>query len=134
MNQITYSIDEISSVAKQILLLNNSSKIYVFIGEMGSGKTTLIKSIVEELGYKGIANSPTFSIINEYNNGTKIFHCDFYRIKNKNELLDLGIEYYIDNLWCFIEWQDLIMDLLPEGHIKLTLEIISKNERKIVIS
>ena len=133
-DNISYKIDEINSAAKEILSLYNSSKIYVFIGEMGSGKTTLIKSLVKELGYKGIVNSPTFSIINEYSNGNKIFHFDFYRINDKNELLDLGIEEYINSdHWCFIEWPDLIIDLLPEGFIKLNLETISENERKITI-
>ena len=131
---ISYTIDEINSIAKEILSLENCSKIYVFIGEMGSGKTTLIKSLVKELGYKGNVNSPTFSIINEYSNGNKIFHFDFYRINDKNELLDLGIEEYINSdHWCFIEWPDLIIDLLPEGFIKLNLETISENERKITI-
>ena len=131
---ISYTIDEINSIAKEILSLYNSSKIYVFIGEMGSGKTTLIKSLVKELGYKGNVNSPTFSIINEYSNGNKIFNFDFYRINDKNELLDLGIEEYINSdHWCFIEWPDLIIDLLPEGFIKLNLETISENERKITI-
>ena len=131
---ISYTIDEINSIAKEILSLYNSSKIFVFIGEMGSGKTTLIKSLVKELGYKGNVNSPTFSIINEYSNGNKIFHFDFYRINDKNELLDLGIEEYINSdHWCFIEWPDLIIDLLPEGFIKLNLETISENERKITI-
>tara|TARA_Y100001970_G_scaffold187109_1_gene227645 strand:- start:956 stop:1366 length:411 start_codon:yes stop_codon:yes gene_type:complete len=131
---ISYTIDEINSIAKEILSLDNCSKIYVFIGEMGSGKTTLIKSLVKELGYKGNVNSPTFSIINEYSNGNKIFHFDFYRINDKNELLDLGIEEYINSdHWCFIEWPDLIIDLLPEGFIKLNLETISENERKITI-
>ena len=133
-DNISYKIDEINSAAKEILSLYNSSKIYVFIGEMGSGKTTLIKSLVKELGYKGIVNSPTFSIINEYSNGNKIFHFDFYRVEDKNELLDLGIEEYINgDHWCFIEWPDLIIDLLPEGFIKLKLETISENERKITI-
>ena len=131
---ISYTIDEINSIAKEILSLDNCSKIYVFIGEMGSGKTTLIKSLVKELGYKGNVNSPTFSIINEYSNGNKIFHFDFYRINDKNELLDLGIEEYINSdHWCFIEWPDLIIDLLPEGFIKLNLETISENEREITI-
>ena len=131
---ISYTIDEINSIAKEILSLYNSSKIYVFIGEMGSGKTTLIKSLVKELGYKGNVNSPTFSIINEYSNGNKIFHFDFYRINDKNELLDLGIEEYINSdHWCFIEWPDLIIDLLPEGFIRINLETISEYERKINI-
>ncbi len=87
---IIYSIDEIEDVAKKILSLNLNSKIYILYGNMGSGKTTLIKSIVEKLDIDGVVSSPTFSIINEYYNGDKIYHFDFYRIKTKNELLDIG--------------------------------------------
>jgi len=132
---IIYSIDEIEDVAKKILSLNLNSKIYILDGVMGSGKTTLIKSIVEKLGINGIANSPTFSIINEYSNGDKIYHFDFYRIKNKNELLDIGIDEYVNgkNI-CFIEWPDLVVDMLPKNYNTLKLEVVSNNERKLTIS
>ena len=129
---ISYTIDEINSIAKEILSLDNCSKIYVFIGEMGSGKTTLIKSLVKELGYKGNVNSPTFSIINEYSNGNKIFHFDFYRINDKNELLDLGIEEYINSdHWCFIEWADFIKSLLPQKIKNISFEVLNDCERYI---
>ena len=132
---IIYSIDEIEDVAKKILSLNLNSKIYILDGVMGSGKTTLIKSIVEKLGINGIANSPTFSIINEYSNGDKIYHFDFYRIKNKNELLDIGIDEYVNgkNI-CFIEWPDLVVDMLPKNYNTLKLEVVSNNERRLTIS
>ncbi|MFL2643767.1 MAG: tRNA (adenosine(37)-N6)-threonylcarbamoyltransferase complex ATPase subunit type 1 TsaE [Flavobacteriales bacterium] len=132
---IIYSIDEIEDVAKKILSLNLNSKIYILDGVMGSGKTTLIKSIVEKLGINGIANSPTFSIINEYFNGDKIYHFDFYRIKNKNELLDIGIDEYVNgkNI-CFIEWPDLVVDMLPKNYNTLKLEVVSNNERRLTIS
>ena len=132
---IIYSIDEIEDVAKKILSLNLNSKIYILDGVMGSGKTTLIKSIVEKLGINGIANSPTFSIINEYYNGDKIYHFDFYRIKNKNELLDIGIDEYVNgkNI-CFIEWPDLVVDMLPKNYNTLKLEVVSNNERRLTIS
>ena len=132
---IIYSIDEIEDVAKKILSLNLNSKIYILYGNMGSGKTTLIKSIVEKLGINGIANSPTFSIINEYSNGDKIYHFDFYRIKNKNELLDIGIDEYVNgkNI-CFIEWPDLVVDMLPKNYNTLKLEVVSNNERRLTIS
>lgn len=132
---IIYSIDEIEDVAKKILSLNLNSKIYILDGVMGSGKTTLIKSIVEKLGINGIANSPTFSIINEYSNGDKIYHFDFYRIQNKNELLDIGIDEYVNgkNI-CFIEWPDLVVDMLPKNYNTLKLEVVSNNERRLTIS
>ena len=132
---IIYSIGEIEDVAKKILSLNLNSKIYILDGVMGSGKTTLIKSIVEKLGINGIANSPTFSIINEYSNGDKIYHFDFYRIKNKNELLDIGIDEYVNgkNI-CFIEWPDLVVDMLPKNYNTRKLEVVSNNERRLTIS
>ena len=132
---INYSIEEISRTAKIILSLNPSSKIFIFNGEMGSGKTTLIKAIMKELGYEGTVSSPTFSIINEYLNGDKIYHFDFYRIKNTNELLDIGIDEYISsNDWCFIEWPSLIVDMLPDKHIELNIDVISSDDRKLTIN
>jgi len=132
---INYSIEEIGRTAKIILSLNPSSKIFIFNGEMGSGKTTLIKAIIKELGYEGTVSSPTFSIINEYLNGDKIYHFDFYRIKNKNELLDIGIDEYISsNNRCFVEWPNLITDILPDKHIELNIDIISSDDRKLTIN
>ena len=132
---INYSIEEIGKTSKIILSLNPSSKIFIFNGEMGSGKTTLIKAIIKELGYKGTVSSPTFSIINEYLNGDKIYHFDFYRIKNKNELLDIGIDEYISsNNRCFIEWPNLITDMLPDKHIELNIDVISSDVRKLTIN
>ena len=132
---INYSIEEIGKTSKMILSLNPSSKIFIFNGEMGSGKTTLIKAIIKELGYKGTVSSPTFSIINEYLNGDKIYHFDFYRIKNKNELLDIGIDEYISsNNKCFIEWPNLITDMLPDKHIELNIDVISSDVRKLTIN
>ena len=132
---INYSIEEIGKTSKIILSLNPSSKIFIFNGEMGSGKTTLIKAIIKELGYKGTVNSPTFSIINEYLNGDKIYHFDFYRIKSRDELLDIGIDEYIgSNDWCFIEWPNLIIDMLPDKHIELNIDIVSSDNRKLKIN
>ena len=135
IKEIDYSIEEIKETAKTILSLNPSAKIFIFNGKMGSGKTTLIKAIVKELGYKGAVNSPTFSLINEYFNGTKIYHFDFYRIKNTSELLDLGIEEYISsNNWCFIEWPNLIVKMLPDEFIEVNIDPISDNKRKLRIN
>ena len=132
---INYSIEEIDKTAKIVLSLNPSTKIFIFNGEMGSGKTTIIKAIIKELGYEGIVSSPTFSLINEYFNGDKIYHFDFYRIKSREELLDIGIDEYISsNDWCFIEWPNLIVDMLPDKHIELNIDVISSGNRKIRIN
>jgi len=120
---INYSIEEISRTAKIILSLNPSSKIFIFNGEMGSGKTTLIKAIIKELGYEGTVSSPTFSIINEYLNGDKIYHFDFYRIKNKNELLDIGIDEYISRC-CKTNIRDSLRSTLKTLGIFLVLFLI----------
>ena len=132
---INYSIEEIDKTAKIVLSLNPSTKIFIFNGEMGSGKTTIIKAIIKELGYEGIVSSPTFSLINEYFNSDKIYHFDFYRIKSREELLDIGIDEYISsNDWCFIEWPNLIVDMLPDKHIELNIDVISSGNRKIRIN
>jgi len=132
---ILYSIENIDDVAKKILSLNLKSKIYVLYGKMGAGKTTLIKSMAKELRIDSIAKSPTFSIVNEYYNGDKIYHFDLYRIKDKNELIDIGIDEYVSgkNI-CFIEWPDLVIDLLPEKYNILTLDNISDKQRKLTIN
>ena len=132
---INYSIEEIDKTAKIVLSLNPSTKIFIFNGEMGSGKTTIIKALIKELGYEGTVSSPTFSLINEYFNGNKIYHFDFYRIKSRDELLDIGIDEYISsNDWCFIEWPNLIVDMLPDKHIELNIDVISSDNRKIRIN
>ena len=132
---INYSIKEIGKTAKIVLSLNPSVKIFIFNGEMGSGKTTIIKALIKELGYKGNVSSPTFSLINEYLNGDKIYHFDFYRINSRNELLDIGIDEYISrNNWCFIEWPNLIVDMLPDKHIELNIDVISSDHRKLRIN
>tara|TARA_B100001079_G_C15941113_1_gene310743 strand:+ start:37 stop:450 length:414 start_codon:yes stop_codon:yes gene_type:complete len=132
---INYSIEEIDKTAKIVLSLNPSAKIFIFNGEMGSGKTTIIKALIKELGYEGTVSSPTFSLINEYFNGNKIYHFDFYRIKSRNELLDIGVDEYISrNDWCFIEWPSLIADMLPDKYIELNIDVISNDDRKLRIN
>ena len=132
---INYSIEEIDKTAKIVLSLNPSTKIFIFNGEMGSGKTTIIKALIKELGYEGTVSSPTFSLINEYFNGNKIYHFDFYSIKSRNELLDIGIDEYISrNDWCFIVWPSLIADMLPDKYIELNIDVISNDDRKLRIN
>ncbi len=121
--EFTYSIDDINTVAATIVK-QNPNKVILFEGEMGVGKTTLIKSIARELGVVGNASSPTFSLVNEYQTSDKkiIYHFDFYRIKTETEALDMGVEEYLysDN-WCFIEWAEKIPNLVPEKHSKICI-------------
>lgn len=120
----TFSIQEIDDIAKQVLD-HLSSKIVLFFGDMGSGKTTLIKAILKRLGCKAEISSPTFSIVNEYELHSGIaYHFDFYRIEDENEAFDIGLEEYLySGNWCFIEWPEKILNLLPDQASKIYLEI-----------
>lgn len=130
--KINYTLDEIDLVAKR-LLKKFKNKVIIFNGQVGSGKTTLIRAIVNELGTYDKISSPTFSIVNEYKvrNGI-VYHFDFYRINNHNEALDIGIfEYLNSENWNFIEWADKIQVLLPKNLIKINLSVISHQKREL---
>jgi len=117
--------DNLREVAQQLLSLLGDEKIVAFYGEMGSGKTTIIKAMCECLGCVDAVNSPTFAIINEYftKNGTTAYHFDFYRLKNLREALDIGVEEYLySGHFCFLEWPEIIETLLPENHVKVRIE------------
>ncbi|MDB5132223.1 MAG: tRNA ((37)-N6)-threonylcarbamoyltransferase complex ATPase subunit type 1 TsaE [Mucilaginibacter sp.] len=129
------SISELPSAAKSILSFSDSNKIFLFYGDMGAGKTTLIKAICEQLGVTDVVTSPTFSIVNEYAGAEKkVYHFDFYRLKNQAEALDLGYEeYFYSDAWCFIEWPEKIPDLLPENFVCISIHIMPDNSRQITI-
>ena len=129
----TYSLQEIPNIAKEIIS-TAKHKILLFYGEMGTGKTTLIKEIVKQLGVDDIANSPTFSIVNEYISckGETIYHFDFYRIEDEEEVYDIGIEeYFYNNGWCFIEWPEKVENLLPLDAVSIYITINSNGTRNI---
>jgi tRNA threonylcarbamoyladenosine biosynthesis protein TsaE len=110
------SIKEINVVARQFIEKMGNRKVFLFNGKMGAGKTTFIKAICEEMGVQETVNSPTFSIINEYEaaKGEIIYHFDCYRIKNIEEAKDIGVEEYLySGNYCFIEWAENIASLLP---------------------
>lgn len=129
------SLSDLPKVAKE-LLKNNSSKIVLFYGEMGAGKTTFIKEICKKLGVTDTISSPTFSIVNEYltSSGETIYHFDFYRLNDESEALDIGVEEYFfsDNL-CLIEWPEKINSLLPDNAIKVYLSENTNDTRNIKI-
>lgn len=119
------SIDKIDEAAREFIEGMGDNTIFAFYGKMGAGKTTFIKAICEALGVQDVINSPTFAIVNEYmaGNGEPIYHFDFYRIKKEQEVLDIGYEDYIySDCLCFMEWPELIEDLLPEDAVKVTIE------------
>ncbi|MFC7357264.1 tRNA (adenosine(37)-N6)-threonylcarbamoyltransferase complex ATPase subunit type 1 TsaE [Jejudonia soesokkakensis] len=119
---VTYKIEHLPEVAEQLLAANKNKNI-LFYGEMGVGKTTLIKEVAKSLGVLDTISSPTFSIVNEYALPEgKLFHFDFYRIEDEEEAMDIGVEeYFSSGHWNFIEWPDHIATLLPDTYTKVTL-------------
>ena len=119
------SIEEIAVAAKEFVTAMGDRKVFAFYGKMGAGKTTFIKAVCEGLGVEDVINSPTFAIVNEYvdGKGEPVYHFDFYRIKNLQEVLDIGYEDYVySGHMCFMEWPELIENLLPDDAVKVTIE------------
>lgn len=128
------SIDRIQEAAKEFVAQMGDNKVFAFYGKMGAGKTTFIKAICEELGVEDVVNSPTFAIVNEYTDGEgePIFHFDFYRIKKESEAYDIGFEEYVySGHLCFMEWPELIEDLLPEDTVRVSIEEMEDGSREV---
>ena len=129
---ICNELTQLDFISSEILKLSKSKKI-VFHASMGAGKTTLIKSICEQLKVVDVVKSPTFSIVNEYIseiNG-KVYHFDFYRLEDKREAFDIGIEFYFDSSsYCFVEWPSMIEDLLPNDFDHIYIDV--ENELRII--
>ena len=114
------------SAARELLRLFGKNKIFAFYGGMGAGKTTIIKAICEELGAIDIISSPTFTLVNEYKTegGETIYHIDFYRIKKQEEVFDFGIEEYLTgDSYCFMEWPELVGDILPPETVNVRITV-----------
>ncbi len=112
-------------VAREFIDNMGEGTVFAFYGQMGAGKTTFIKAVCECLGVEDVINSPTFAIVNEYRSATGelIYHFDFYRIKKLEEVYDMGYEdYFYSGALCFIEWPELVEDLLPENVVKVRIE------------
>ena len=121
--------EELCAVAKMILE-KYDSKIFLFFGEMGVGKTSFIKKFCKELRVSDIVSSPTFSIVNQYSNVNDeiIYHFDFYRTEKKEEVFDIGYEEYLfSSSYCFIEWPEKIEDLLPTNYLKINMKLDDNN-------
>ncbi len=129
------SIEELPIAAAKIINLAASRKVFLFYGEMGAGKTTLIKALCRQLGVDENVSSPTFSIVNEYQIPTgKIYHFDFYRLKTQTEALDMGCEeYFYSGDYCFVEWPEMIPDLIPDDYIAIHINLALNNTREIHI-
>ena len=134
--EIVFTIDEIESVAKQIIA-QHPEKVILFHGEMGVGKTTLIKQLCKTLGANSATSSPTFSLVNEYETTTNqiVYHFDFYRLKTEMEALDMGADdYFYSGNWCFIEWAERIPNLIPESHSVITISLLEDGSRSLELS
>ena len=130
---IVFSLDQIQETAEQIIA-QNPKKIILFNGEMGVGKTTLIKQLCKNLGVEDATSSPTFSLVNEYyTSGNQIvYHFDFYRLNKETEALDMGVDDYLySGNWCFIEWSEKIANLIPEEHSTVTIELLPDGKREL---
>ena len=137
MQLIVDSERELDEVAQKIIEYADKARIWIFNGEMGSGKTTIIKAIARQFNIEDNVHSPTFSIVNEYANdqGEIFYHFDFYRIKNEAEAMDIGIEEYFESGdLCFMEWPQKIPSLLPDTFLKIDIQITANTSREINLS
>ena len=127
--------DSLASAAQQFVEAMGERKVFAFYGKMGAGKTTFIKAICEALGVEDVVTSPTFAIVNEYMTSLgSVYHFDFYRIKNLREAYDIGCEeYFYSGCPCFIEWPELIEELLPEDADKVNIEVHEDGSRTVRI-
>lgn len=127
---ISYNLLDLEKIAYSILKKTQGMKKFIFIGDMGVGKTTLIKELSLQLGVNDAITSPTFSIVNEYNSlkDLKVYHFDLYRIKDENEALDFGIEEYLySDDYCFIEWPERISRLINSNVVEIKIKLDRKN-------
>lgn len=128
------SIDEIQQAAETFINHFRNERIFAFYGKMGAGKTTFIKALCRQLGSTDPITSPTFALVNEYSTSEneRIFHFDFYRIKNMEEALDIGFDDYIySGKYCFMEWPENIEALLPENIVEVKINVLDSSGRAI---
>jgi tRNA threonylcarbamoyladenosine biosynthesis protein TsaE len=132
LQTITYTLDRIDEIAHLLIQEAGDQKVWIFRGEMGAGKTTLIKSLAKALEVADSVSSPTFGIVNEYQTQGKVllYHFDFYRLDDPMEALDIGIEeYFYSGNYCWLEWAEKIAPFLPEQFFHIELALASEKER-----
>lgn len=131
------SLEDIQQAAKTFVNTIGTARHFAFYGSMGAGKTTFIKAICEELGVQEVITSPTFAIVNVYQAekvDNTVYHFDFYRIKNISEVYDMGYEdYFYSNAYCFMEWPELVEEILPEDTCKVYIKVADNGERTVEI-
>lgn len=131
------SLEHIHEAAREFITAMGDNTVFALYGKMGAGKTTFIKALCQELGVEDVVTSPTFAVINEYRSdiaGELIYHFDFYRIKKLEEVYDMGYEdYFYSGALCFIEWPELVEELLPGNTIKVTIEELEDGSRKLTM-
>ena len=128
---------ELGQIAKEIIAFARNDKVWLFFGEMGAGKTTLIKSICAAYHVTDAVSSPTFSLVNEYRNKENqvFYHFDFYRIQDETEAMDMGCdEYFYSGYYCFVEWPEKIVSLFPEQYVVIEVNAREDQSRSIVLS
>ena len=127
------SLESIHEAAREFIAAMGDNTVFALYGKMGAGKTTFVKALCEELGVTDVITSPTFAIVNEYRSdetGELIYHFDFYRIKKLSEVYDMGYEdYFYSGALCFIEWPELVEELLPGDAVKVTIEELEDGSR-----
>ena len=136
MQSFSYTLDRIDEIAQQLIQAAGEEKVWIFKGEMGAGKTTLIKSLAKALQVDDQVSSPTFGIVNEYQTSPNglIFHFDFYRLDDPMEALDIGIEeYFYSGNYCWLEWAENIASFLPERFFLIELTIESETGRLLTL-
>ena len=130
-------IEHIREAAREFIEHIGDRRVFAFYGKMGAGKTTFVKAICEELGVNDVITSPTFAIINEYTSAKDdtIFHFDFYRIKKLEEVYDMGYEdYFYSGALCFIEWPELIEEILPDDAVRVSITEQDDGSRIVTFS
>ena len=130
-------LNDLEKVAQEIISFGKENDIWLLMGQMGAGKTTLSKELCRQLGVVDLVQSPTFSLVNEYltKSGDVIYHFDFYRIEDTDELANIGVEEYFDsgNL-CLIEWPEKVSELIPDKYLKMFIEVLEDDTRVIKLT
>ncbi|MEQ8337406.1 MAG: tRNA (adenosine(37)-N6)-threonylcarbamoyltransferase complex ATPase subunit type 1 TsaE [Cyclobacteriaceae bacterium] len=136
MKFVVHTVSDLRPVSEAIKKKTESYKIICLDGDLGAGKTTLVKDLGEALGVSDRISSPTFSLINEYEDADRkpVYHFDFYRLKDEEEALDIGIEEYLysGNL-CIIEWASMFPDLIPAKHLEININLVGERNREITL-